>query len=50
MIDNISLAITHGLMFVAAVLLLRRPDLDHEDSPGDPPKKPRRNRWGRDGA
>jgi hypothetical protein len=34
MIDNFSLAITHGLMLLAAFLLLRRPDLDHEDGEG----------------
>ena len=47
MIDNFSLAITHGLMLLAAFLLLRRPDLDNEDGeavrpmrkkrPGNPP-------------
>jgi hypothetical protein len=31
MIDNLALAISHGLMMLAAVLLLRRPDLDRED-------------------
>jgi hypothetical protein len=42
MIDNFSLAITHGLMLLAAVLLLRRPDLDREG----PEEKPRKRRWG----
>ena len=43
MIDNFSLAITHGLMLLAAFLLLRRPDLDRE---GDAPPKgrPKRHR------
>ncbi|EZP55354.1 MULTISPECIES: hypothetical protein [unclassified Sphingomonas] len=30
MIDNLSLAITHALMLLAAWLLLKRPDLDSE--------------------
>jgi hypothetical protein len=38
MIDNLSLAISHGLMLLAAFLLLRRPDLDNEIRPGDAPK------------
>lgn len=42
MIDNFSLAITHGLMLLAAFLLLRRPDLDHED--GDEATKPMRRK------
>ena len=46
MIDNLALGLSHGLMMLAAVLLLRRPDLDREPSPHDPPagadpKKPR---------
>jgi len=36
MIDNFSLAITHGLMLLAAFLLLRRPDLDREGE--EPPQ------------
>jgi hypothetical protein len=35
MIDNMALGITHLLMMIAAVLLLRRPDLDHEPSARD---------------
>lgn len=35
MIDNLALGITHLLMMVAAVLLLRRPDLDREPSARD---------------
>ncbi|WP_066480358.1 MULTISPECIES: hypothetical protein [unclassified Sphingomonas] len=34
MIDNFSLAVSHGLMLLAAWLLLRRPDLDREDAGG----------------
>jgi hypothetical protein len=35
MIDNLALAISHGLMLLAAWLLLRRADLDHEPGPND---------------
>ena len=53
MIDNFSLGLTHGLLMLAAFLLMRRPDLDHEAGPSDaapptdtpPPEK--RQRWGR---
>lgn len=38
MIDNLALAISHGLMLLAAWLLLRRPDLDRESEPGDTPE------------
>lgn len=41
MIDNFSLALTHGLLMLAAWRLFRRPDLDRED--GDAPRKG----WGR---
>lgn len=33
MIDNFSLALSHGLLFLAAIRLLFRPDLDHEAPP-----------------
>lgn len=46
MIDNFSLALTHGLMALAAWYLLRRDDLDRETSPNDAEAKPRRGRWG----
>ena len=51
MIDNFSLALTHGLMLLAAWRLLSRLDLDDDSAPGDPggarkPFFPRR----RDGA
>ena len=35
MIDNFALAISHGLMMLAAWILLRRADLDHEPGPRD---------------
>lgn len=42
MIDNFALGLTHGLMLLAAWLLLKRPDLDRE---GDlPPRRPGRTR------
>ncbi|MBO9711400.1 MAG: hypothetical protein J7495_00670 [Sphingomonas sp.] len=51
MIDNFSLALTHGLMLLAAILLLRRPDLDREDAASDPADKPPpKRRWGRGDA
>jgi hypothetical protein len=33
MIDNFALAISHGLILVAAWRLVRRPDLDDDDAP-----------------
>ncbi len=51
MIDNFSLAISHGLMLLAVWYLLKRPDLDREASPHDEPAAgPRRRRWGRKDA
>ncbi|WP_200955754.1 hypothetical protein [Sphingomonas sp. Root241] len=50
MIDNLSLGLSHGLMLLAAFLLLRRPDLDHESGPNDPPAGPKKSRWGKPGA
>ena len=38
MIDNLALGVTHGLMMLAAFLLLKRPDLDSEPDPKAPPK------------
>ena len=36
MIDNFAIAITHGLLLLAAWRLLSRPDLDDDDArPGD---------------
>jgi hypothetical protein len=39
MIDNFALGLTHGLMLLAAWLLLRRPDLDSEKPPIDKPER-----------
>jgi hypothetical protein len=50
MIDNLSLAISHGLMLLAAFLLLRRDDLDHEPGPHDEAGGPKKRRWGKPGA
>ena len=33
MIDNFALALSHGLMLLAAWRLLSRPDLDDDDAP-----------------
>jgi hypothetical protein len=41
MIDNLALGLSHGLMMLAAFLLLKRPDLDREPSPHDAPEKKR---------
>jgi len=35
MIDNFALGLSHGLMMLAAWLLLRRPDLNAEPHPRD---------------
>ena len=40
MIDNLALAISHGLMLLAAWLLLKRADLDDDDAPRTPPAEP----------
>lgn len=40
MIDNFALAVSHGLLLLAAWLLARRPDLDSE-APLDPKRPPR---------
>lgn len=39
MIDNLALGLSHGLMMLAAFLLLKRPDLDHEPSSQEAPDK-----------
>lgn len=36
MIDHFSLALTHGLMLLAAWRLLSRADLDREPAPAEP--------------
>ncbi|WP_404334207.1 hypothetical protein AB2M62_12620 [Sphingomonas sp. MMS12-HWE2-04] len=46
MIDNLSLGLTHGLMLLAAWLLLRRPDLDDE-TPQDDSSDGKKRRWGK---
>lgn len=33
MVDNFSIALTHGLLLLAAWRLIHRPDLDQEDPP-----------------
>ena len=33
MVDNLSIALTHGLLLIAAWRLIHRPDLDLEDPP-----------------
>ena len=38
MIDNFALGLSHGLMLLAAWLLMRRPDLDREPGPKDAPR------------
>lgn len=41
MIDNFALAISHGLILLAAWRLVQRPDLDNDDaSSPTPPTKP----------
>ena len=45
MIDSFALALSHGLLLLAAWRLLRRPDLDEEGAVSDPQKprwRPRR--------
>lgn len=44
MIDNFALGLAHGLMLLAAIMLLRRPALDKEPSPHDQPERERRPR------
>jgi hypothetical protein len=43
MIDNFALALTHGLMLLAAWRLLSRPDLDDDQAP--PPAPGTGRRW-----
>ena len=42
MIDNFALALTHGLMILAAWRLLGRPDFDREGDPA--PRRPKAGR------
>jgi hypothetical protein len=39
MIDNFALGVTHLLMMIAAIILLRRPELDREPSARGPDDK-----------
>jgi hypothetical protein len=50
MIDNFALALTHGLMLLAAWRLLSRPDLDDDKAPRPQPGEQRKAffPWGRD--
>ena len=49
MIDNFALALSHGLLMLAAWRLVRRPDLDEDIAP--PAVTVRRTRlWGQDDA
>ena len=41
MIDNFALALSHGLLLLAAWRLLSRPDLDDPDIPAPPPAEPK---------
>jgi hypothetical protein len=53
MIDNFALALTHGLMLLAAWRLLSRPDLDDDAAPAPDPAESGRKpffRRGRNGA
>lgn len=45
MIDNFALALSHGLILLAAWRLMSRPDLDDDGVP--PPKAAPPKRWGR---
>ena len=36
MIDNFAIALTHGLMLLAAWRLIQRPDLEDDDAPPTP--------------
>ena len=45
MIDNFSLALTHGLLLLVAWRLLSRSDLDEDSVPGTEPAVPKGRRW-----
>ncbi|MGI8942827.1 MAG: hypothetical protein ACR2FJ_01075 [Qipengyuania sp.] len=47
MIDNIALALTHGLLLVALIRLVRRSDLDREVKAEDAVLTPREKRRAR---
>ncbi len=50
MIDNLTLLMTHGLLLITALRLMRNPALDDENSTPDTDDKPRKRRWGRTDA
>ena len=45
MIDNFSLALTHGLLLLVAWRLLSRPDLDDDPAPGTAPAPAKKRSW-----
>ena len=45
MIDNFSLALTHGLLLLVAWRLLSRTDLDEDPAPGTEPAAMKSRRW-----
>jgi hypothetical protein len=45
MIDNFSLALTHGLLLLVAWRLLSRPDLDDDDAAAKAPPASASRRW-----
>lgn len=45
MIDNFSLALTHGLLMLVAWRLLSRTDLDEDPAPGAETPTPKNRRW-----
>lgn len=45
MIDNFSLALTHGLLLLVAWRLLFRTDLNDDPAPGAEPAEPKVRRW-----
>lgn len=48
MIDNFALALSHGLLLIAAWRLLSRDDLDDDGAPASPPRSNRRTGWKRE--
>jgi hypothetical protein len=45
MIDNFALALSHGLLLLAAWRLLFRADLEDDGVPPPTPPQPRQGRW-----
>ena len=51
MIDNLGLAVSHGLIIIAVWRLMWRPDLNDDNAVPPPAEAPRWSRWkGRKGA